>query len=72
MATLQASKGTWRVEHQEKTVSKRVKTFDVYAGDLLTNEEDLTITFEVMKVSNIEIILKDKDGKEHKIPASSR
>jgi len=72
MATLQASKGTWRVEHQGKTVSKGVKTFDVYAGDLLTNQEDLTITFEVLKVSDIEIILKDKDGKEHRVPASSR
>ncbi len=72
VATLQALKGEWRVEHKGKAVSSRQKTFEVYAGDTIINMEDRIMTFEVLKVTDTGVTLKDKDGKEQELPARSR
>lgn len=69
VATLQAVKGQWRVEHRGKAISKGEKSFDVYPGDTIIDMADQTITFEVLRVTGAAVVLKDQDGKEHELPA---
>ncbi len=69
VATLQAVKGQWRIEHKGKAVGKGQNTFDVYPGDTIIDMADQTITFEVLRITGAAIILKDQDGKEHELPA---
>ena len=72
VASLQVLAGRWRVEHEDKTVSTGAQTFDVYAEDVLINLDDQTITFKVFKVTVTQVILVDRDGKQHELPAAAK
>ncbi len=72
VATLQVANGRWRVEHEDQTVSSGAQTFDVYAGDVLINLDDQTISFEVFKVTESQVILIDKEGNQQELPTAAK
>jgi len=71
VATLQALAGKWQIRHGDKVVSTVESIFDVYAGDTVSEVGGQTKTFEIVRVEENRVRLKDREGKEHDLPRGS-